>query len=217
MEGAPGLRRRPDSRPRDGHRRTACDRRLARGVPRRPRRHRVKIKDVYSVRTPDTTDYGRTDTNRQQAALPCDFRRHGSCCQSAAREPDVHSDVDRCTCEQQSQQHYADGAGSTSAATDRMPCRASAARSPQAAFHPRSRRSSWTVSRSDRPSGLCSTTVAAGTCGARPGRPLDEGYMSANNDGGNSEPIPTSGDSRSALCHGHLVDPGYDVLGGGRG
>lgn len=31
------------------------------------------------------------------------------------------------------------------------------------------------------------------------------------------EPIPTSGDSRSAPCHGHLVDPGYDVLGGGRG
>lgn len=32
-----------------------------------------------------------------------------------------------------------------------------------------------------------------------------------------TEPIPTSDDSRSALCHGHLVDPGYDVLGGGRG
>ncbi|WP_246090810.1 alpha/beta hydrolase fold domain-containing protein [Streptomyces griseorubiginosus] len=32
-----------------------------------------------------------------------------------------------------------------------------------------------------------------------------------------SEPIPTSGGSRSALCHRHLVDPGHDVLGGGRG
>ncbi|WP_328765628.1 ATP-binding protein [Streptomyces sp. NBC_00267] len=32
-----------------------------------------------------------------------------------------------------------------------------------------------------------------------------------------TEPIPTSGDSRSALCHGHLVDPGYDASGGGRG
>lgn len=29
-------------------------------------------------------------------------------------------------------------------------------------------------------------------------------------------PIPTSGNHRSALCHGHLIDPGYDVLGGGR-
>lgn len=34
----------------------------------------------------------------------------------------------------------------------------------------------------------------------------------ADGDEYDGEPIPTSGDSRSALCHGRLVDPGYDFL-----
>ncbi len=57
---------------------------------------------------------------------------------------------------------------------------------PQAAFHRRSHRNSWTASKSETPYRLCSTTAADSTCGGMLGRPLDEGYMSANIDLGNS-------------------------------
>lgn len=56
--------------------------------------------------------------------------------------------------------------------------------SPHAAFHRRSQRSSCTVSKSESPCRLCSTTVAASTCGGIEGRPFAEGYMSANIDPG---------------------------------
>src|SRR5262249_54634901 len=58
--------------------------------------------------------------------------------------------------------------------------------SPQAAFHRRSHRNSWTVSKSDSPSSACSTTAAASTGGGKLGRPLGEGYISANIPAGNS-------------------------------